>query len=450
MKNRNHLAIDMGSSTTRVILFESNDELIILKKVIHRFENKIIHENNNLFWDHEDILKNMIEGINKVDVPISSLGIDGWGVDFAYLDDNHKILDKVFTYRDPEAQEAFKDLKDNWFINTGVTNDIINTSTQILRDNKIRPHILKQARYILNIADLFNFLLTNQINNEYSISKTTQLLNHNTNLIDEAIKEKLNIDHISFKPNIAGQILGDLHESVIHNKNLIGAKVISVAGHDTASALVPLKLKSNDIFIALGSWVVVGTSIEKPIINENVEKFGLSNEGNAFGGIKLLKNVNGLYLLQKAKKELNIDFPELISLAIQGKNQNYFNPNDSIILDESITLFERIKKYCISNNMEVFDKKEEVLKMIYNSLTHTIKETIENLVKVTSQSPSKIVIFGGGIQDKYLIKLLEENLSSIAEIKLGPIESTSIGNAIIQSVQTDYKKIEKIKIIEEN
>ena len=212
---------------------------------------------------------------------------------------------------------------------------------------------------------------------------------------------------------------------------------------------MPLNLSEGDGFVALGSWLVAGTVIDKPIINDEVQKLELSNEGDAFGKIKLLKNINGLYLLQAVSKELNMDFPSLIAKAKQATNEQNFDSNHPILLDETKTMFERIDKYCEEFKMDKPKEMGEYLKTIYNSLVESVRKTMLDINKITKVKPSKIVLFGGGVQDKFLIEQLTQNLKDICKVEVGPIESTSFGNAMMQCASINRIATNEIKIKEE-
>ncbi len=62
-------------------------------------------------------------------------------------------------------------------------------------------------------------------------------------------------------------------------------------------------LKKTFLFISSGTWSLIGTELNEPIINNDVYTQGFANEGGALGTITLLKNSTGMHILQNIKKE---------------------------------------------------------------------------------------------------------------------------------------------------
>ena len=106
------LAIDLGATSGRVILATLSDEKIDLE-VMHRFPNRLINVGGKYYWNiyalYEDILQGLTEA-GKRGVKIQSIGIDTWGVDFAFVNEDGTLASLPRAYRDPYtngAPEAF-------------------------------------------------------------------------------------------------------------------------------------------------------------------------------------------------------------------------------------------------------------------------------------------------------------------------------------------------------
>ena len=102
-----YLAIDIGASSGRHILGSIEDGKIVLEE-IHRFENGMVEKDGHLCWDHERTFREILAGIKKCKeigkIPVS-MSVDTWGVDFAMLDANDKLLGDTVGYRDSRTQE---------------------------------------------------------------------------------------------------------------------------------------------------------------------------------------------------------------------------------------------------------------------------------------------------------------------------------------------------------
>ena len=450
-QTKHNLSIDLGAFSVRIILNKLENNTLT-QKVVHRFNTHQIIDENRIYWDYQKIFKDMLIGISKIDVPLESIGIDGWGVDFAYLDDKGEILSNIIAYRDPRTQDIW-DVKKLFdpkiaFKKTGMSNSIINTSYQINRDDFIRPEIVKKAKYILNISDLFNYLFTGQIYNEYSVIKTSQIINSHEFKLDEYMVKQLKLENLKLKPIHAGQVIGNLKDNLLDHEKVGRPELVVVSGHDTASALIPLLLKPKEIFIALGSWSIIGTKLNKSVMGDNIEPLGFSNEGTYDGKIKFLKNVNGLYLLQSLKKTFDnkYDFSEIATMASKSDVTNIFDPNDVLIMNENVPLLKRLNNYYKHYDMKELTSIGDFAQSIYLSLINSFKNTIKDIEEINGWKYTNIKLFGGGIQDKYLIKLINDTFSNVS---YSIIEASAIGNSLLQfQTMDDNLNVESIQIKE--
>src|SRR5207247_3282061 len=62
-------------------------------------------------------------------------------------------------------------------------------------------------------------------------------------------------------------------------------------------------IETGSAFISSGTWSLVGVERDEVLINDNVARQNLTNEGGAFGTIRFLKNVMGLWILESCRKE---------------------------------------------------------------------------------------------------------------------------------------------------
>ncbi len=76
---------------------------------IHRFQNFPVRTNQYLHWDLPRLWHEVKHGLNKVaeeNLPIASLGVDTWGVDFGLLGKEDMLLADPIHYRDSHTEAA--------------------------------------------------------------------------------------------------------------------------------------------------------------------------------------------------------------------------------------------------------------------------------------------------------------------------------------------------------
>jgi rhamnulokinase len=72
--------------------------------------------------------------------------------------------------------------------------------------------------------------------------------------------------------------------------------VTAVAGHDTASAVAAVPADGRFAFLSSGTWSLLGTELEQPIVEERALGWNFANEGGIGGTYRLLRNIMGLWL----------------------------------------------------------------------------------------------------------------------------------------------------------
>ena len=102
MAEQKMLAIDLGASSGRGIVGSFDGQKLSIQE-IHRFSNDPVITNGRMYWDILRIFHEIKQSIAKTLLDgnaIRSIGIDTWGVDYALLDENGKMLDGVVAKAD--------------------------------------------------------------------------------------------------------------------------------------------------------------------------------------------------------------------------------------------------------------------------------------------------------------------------------------------------------------
>ena len=148
------LAFDFGASTGRAIK-ASFDGKEISYKEIHRFDNIPKTVDGHVCHDVDMIFGEIKEAIAKAG-KVDSIAFDTWGVDYALLDKDGKIIHEPFHYRDERTKDALEKAfsrlsSDEIYEETGNQIMNINTLFQLLSDDN-----LEKADKLLFMPDLFS------------------------------------------------------------------------------------------------------------------------------------------------------------------------------------------------------------------------------------------------------------------------------------------------------
>ncbi|WP_113673984.1 rhamnulokinase [Vallitalea guaymasensis] len=448
------LAFDFGASSGRGIIGELKDNKIILKEV-HRFENEPVKLRNHLQWDFlrlvYEIKKCLIKCKNDGE-DIKSIGIDTWGVDYGLIDGDGELITSPFHYRDSRTDnmtnKCFEFISKEELIRlSGIDCNQYNTIYQLLAETETASSRLEDAQTMLLMPDLFNYILTGVKKAEYTIATTTQLYNYHKNDWNYDLIDRVGLPSRIFPEIIQpGHEIGNITDDIKEELDIDDCKVISVGSHDTSSAIAAIPAIEEDfIFIATGTWVMVGVENEGILVNETTQNYGLSNEGGVGGKVNLLKNIMGLWLIQESKRQWNKDgidigFGEMVEEGLKAKTTSIINPDHKLFYAPS-DMPNKIKRFCEESGQPVPETIGEIVRVIEESLALTIKYTIEGIEKTTNKRYNTIHMFGGGIQDKLLCQLVANATGK--EVITGPKEATSMGNILLQAI--GLGEIENIK-----
>ena len=342
MKTTNFFAVDLGATSGRTILGMIKSGSIELRE-INRFPNKIIEANGHFYWDFLGLYQSILEGLKIVaeeGIEIKSIGIDTWGVDFVCFDKNGEVLGNPYSYRDPHTDDAqanfFKIVpRDQVYKTTGIQFMNFNSLFQLSAMKSHNSAKLPVADKILFMPDALSYMLTGNMVTEYTIASTSQMLDAKTQRFDPTLLKALGLSEKNFgKFVFPGEVIGTLSASVQKQTGLGAIPVIAVAGHDTGSAVaaVPAQDK-NFAYLSSGTWSLMGIETNAPVINDESFALNFTNEGGVEGTIRFLKNICGMWLLERCRAEWGTDdaenaYPKLIDDAMAAKAfVSFINPD---------------------------------------------------------------------------------------------------------------------------
>lgn len=443
--NKRVLAFDLGASSGRAMIGAFDGKEIKLEEV-HRFSNDPVIVGGTMYWDILRLFHEIKQGLLKAKHGggFDSIAIDTWGVDFALIDKEGRLLENPIHYRDKRTrgmvEEAFSLIEKEEFYNiTGNQFMEINTAFQLLSLVKKRPHIIERANKLLLTPDLFNYFLTGKMKTEYSIASTTQLLNAKERKWSQSVITKLGIPERLFTDIVpSGSLIGKLSDEICEELDLEPVDVIAVASHDTQSALLSVPTEEEDfIFISSGTWSLFGTEVDDPIINDISYKHNFTNEGGYNNKISFLKNITGLWLIQESRRQWiregdKYSFGQLEDMARQAKPFKCFIDPDGAEFATAGNIPKRIQEYCRQTGQEVPMTKGEIVRCINESLALKYRYTYEQIKEATNKDYKFIHMVGGGIQSQLLCQMTAD--SCRCNVIAGPVEATVMGNVALQLI----------------
>ncbi|QQK09011.1 rhamnulokinase [Miniphocaeibacter halophilus] len=456
MKNVS-IAIDIGASNGRIIAGYLENNRLLLEE-ISRFDSLPVKMNDRLYINILSIWKNIVKGLKKLKLNnynIESIGIDTWAVDYGHFDKNGNLLQNPYHYRDGRGIGKLKKIEDNLGVSlkyiykrTGIQFMDINSIYQYY-DDYMNSEFLNISTNILFLPDILIYALTGKMFNEYTNATTSQMLNINSQSWDLELLNKLHLPNKFVEIIKPGSIVGKIKPKLAKEIGLTDTKVISVASHDTASAILGTPLNGNtSAYLSCGTWSLLGAEIDKPIINEKSFKYNFTNEGGAYDTIRFLKNITGLWIIQELYRKWNplfgLGYLEISNLARESVIDIAIDTDDDRF-KKPIDMEEAIISYCNEKYGENLKEKKDIVRVAYNGIVNKYKKAIGELEELLGYKIEVLNMIGGGIRDELLCELTSKHINK--KLIAGPIEASVIGNLIVQLIS--LYKIDNIDIARE-
>jgi rhamnulokinase len=430
-----YAAIDLGAESGRVVLGRLDGERVTLD-VVHRFPNRPVRLPDGIRWNLMHLFSEAVQGVERAarDVRLDGIGVDAWGVDYALLDGEDRVLGLPFHYRDPRTDGMVERAharvpREELYATAGIQTMPINTVFQLLADEG-SPALAAAARIAL-VPDLFALWLSGVLANESTAASTTGLLDARTGGWARELIARLGLPAAPFAgdPVEPGVTLG----AALAHHDFAGTPVHTVAGHDTASAFVAAPIRSpNAAVLSSGTWSLLGLELDEPVLTAEAAGYNLTNERGVDGTIRMLRNVMGLWLLQECRREWEpCDYDELARLAAEAREDvPLFDPDDDAFIKPG-DMPRRIAEACRALGQEPPATRGELARSILVSLACKYRVVLERLCRVSGREVDVIHVIGGGARNELLCQLTADVAG--VPVLAGPVEATALGNVLVQA-----------------
>ena len=316
----------------------------------------------------------------------------------------------------------------------------INALYQLFAARRQTPNILNAAECLLTIPDLFNYWLSGNAVCEFTNATTTQMVDPVKRAWATALMQSLDLPaHLPAPIVEPGSIIGTLLPEIAGHSSRAGTSVIAPACHDTGSAVAAISARDGTAFLSSGTWSLLGTELDAPVITSEALRLNFTNECGVNGTTRLLKNVMGLWMLQGCRKSwtargLSVDYGELIALADrQTPFSHLVDPDDHSFLRPS-DMLAAIDQFCTRTEQPVPQELGAYVRAVLESLVFKYRFVLRNLEHVSGKRMETIRIIGGGSKNRLLNQLTAD--ATGRRVLAGPAEATALGNVAIQILAT--------------
>jgi rhamnulokinase len=213
--------------------------------------------------------------------------------------------------------------------------------------------------------------------------------------------------------------------------------LVSVGGHDTASAVVTVPTKSDNFaYVSSGTWSLVGLELDTPVLTEESRALNFTNELGVDGTVRYLKNVMGLWVLSESVRQWEKTTPavplveRLARAAREPALTCVLDMNDERLLPPG-DMPGRLASMARETGQPVPSTQDELTRCIFDSLALTYRVAIRDACRMAGREVEVVHIVGGGSQNELLCQLTAE--ATGLPVVAGPTEGTAMGNLLVQA-----------------
>jgi rhamnulokinase len=438
------VAVDLGASSGRVVAARVGPSRLELHE-LHRFPNEPVALPDGLHWDILRLYREVLHGLRAAaggPDPVTSVGVDGWGVDYGLLDETGALLGNPYSYRDARtagvadkvhARLPFEEL----YARTGIQRLPFNTIYQLAAAAGTPQ--LEAARTLLLLPDLLGYWLTGSAGAERTNASTTALLDVRSGDWSPEALAAVGVGR-DLLPALhrPGEPLGPLRAEAAAETGLPGSAVVTAVGsHDTASAVAGVPAQGDRFaYVSCGTWGLVGVELEGPVLTGESRAANFTNEGGVDGRVRYLRNVMGLWLLQESLRAWEragqpADLPALLEAAAgQPPGGPVVDPDDPAFLPPG-DMPSRVQAACRRTGQPVPGTRPQLVRCILDSLAAAFARAVADAARLSGRRVEVVHLVGGGARNRLLCQLTADACG--LPVLAGPVEATALGNVLVQA-----------------
>jgi rhamnulokinase len=440
-----YLAFDLGAESGRAMGASYDGQRIVLEE-LHRFPTGAVRVLDSLYWDVLRFWCEIQTGLGKASAAygesLASLGLDTWGVDFGLLAADDTLLGNPYHYRDTRTNGVIEAAcrvvpRAEIYAQTGIQFMQFNTLFQLYAMVRAGSPVLKAARTLLTMPDLFNFWLSGVKANEFTAATTTMCFDTPREAWAVDLMEKLEIPIGLFQEiTRPSSVLGTLRLPVAEEVGCGLLPVVAVGCHDTASAVAAVPAEGKDfIYISSGTWSLMGVENDQALVNADTLAYDFTNEGGLNHTFRFLKNVMGMWPLQECRREWartgqSYSYDDLTALASDAPAlRSMIVPSDPRFLAPG-AMAGRVQAFCAETRQPVPQSQGEIVRCVLESLALEYRWIKEKLELLNRRKLPVIHIIGGGSRNRLLNQFTADVTG--CRVVAGPVEATAAGNVLAQ------------------
>jgi len=438
------ISADLGASNGKMCRFAFDGNKIEIDKNFG-FPNVPVAIHDNLYWNVFSLYTHMLEGFRAFsDAPAASVGVDTWGATFAMINASGQLAEPVFHYRDMRTKDALEDMHQTVsareiFRMTGCQPTRNYSLPQLYVMARRGEAILRTAKAVLFLPDLFAYFLSGVMSTERSFAGTTALLNDRLDGWCAPLMRSFGIPEHLFTDLVpAGSVKGRL-TALVRSETGLGAdtKVVAACSHDTAAATCAIPDFGDDCaYVSSGTNINMGIECDFIGLTDAFFRGGFKNTGGMCGRNLIYRDFAAFWFLNGlmedwARRGVRYSHEDVIRMA-----EGVFDNRSFLDLDDES--FNRFDGAMIEKMNAYFDRTGQprpaddagYLRCVFESIALKTAHTARMLARAAGRPIARLTIINGGSRNA-LINQLTADAANLP-VRAGLPHASLAGNALSQ------------------
>lgn len=446
---RKILAIDLGTTIIKAVLFDENGVILDNRKTKFSLidkSNDEIEQKPALLWIIvKKIIKKIITDTGIDNCNLQAIGLSSQGISIIPVDKNYSCLYNMISWLDTRAANEVKEIKARFsekdlFHITGKRLTPFYSLPKILWLKKNEPELFNQIYKILLPLDYIFFKLTGEVFTDHTMAGGTMLYDITERNWSKQILSAFNIkSNILPKIENAGEFSLPISGNVASELDLQKNTQVVLGAQDQKCAAIGAGIDEDTAVISMGTCTAILAECDRPFFDEQmrIPLFSFIKKNRYV--LEAVINTTGI-VFEWIKKTFfkNKSFDELTALAQKsptGCKGLFFYPH----LEGAGTphLGKNIKGFLYGLSLSI--EKNDIIRSLMEGVAFQIRENINVIEEIRDKEIKKVKLIGGCAKSDFWCSIISDVLNREV-MKFESSEVASKGAAIIAGVESEIFK----------
>lgn len=442
--NRKLIGIDIGAGSGKMAFGEYDGSQLYIKEY-RDFANRPVDIGRALYWGVFSLYHAIIDGMadfNQKYGEADSVAIDTWGASYGLLDDEGRLLEPVYHYRDQRTQSTIHEMEDimdsyELFRLTGCQCNRTYTLPQLYSYRRTGSRVLDLAGSMLLLPDLLGYFMTGVKTTEMTVAGTSCLMENQQVGWSDEVSERFGIPgHIYTEIVEPGTYKGELDKRILLQTGMKKTKLIAAVGHDSASAVAAIPdFKENQLYISVGTNISMGIEADRCMLTRTAYEAGFKNTGGIGRSKIIYRDFSACWHLNefmRFRREQGIVYThQQMIRAAEGIDNEvpWFDVEEMEFNDAGGDFCEKMNRYFKRTGQRELVADNEFIRSIYESIALKVRHYASAFPEM-GVSIEMIHLINGAVRNELLMQLICNALGE--PVSAGMPHATLAGNLLTQ------------------